>query len=741
MSDFSQGCYTDEEGIFSLKIKEEDLERLNVVVSFLGYEKQVIRVNKIKDDVLVRLKYEEELMENVVIVASPFYSSGNDIFEYDNDNNKYKLFMLGGKDMARSLQSLPGITRTDNAQIKLRGFKSDKTNTMVENIPVLKTGHYFNIISTFNELYFDNVEIYKNQYPNEFGNALGGLVKFNSADVEKTVIKTTSNLLYSGVSAAIKFDDVLKIKIGGRKSYIGINNKGWLQKNLNQLNLDTLSDINGIYSSTPNNEFYDINAKVELQYHKKANFQINFVNSNDLISQEWSTSKQFLLSSNTVVLNQSFSNQQKNTNRALSLKNTFQLNNKHIIELEAYHYQFQDTFGLDNLNVEEMNGNSNAFRTRYTHQQKIGSKSIKALWRYRPTKQSDFVAGIEANEIDLEFKANENGNGIANKDQKASQSHIFTEGKYKTDQFYIKGGIKISKFNYFKAIYFQPDISLNYYLSDHLFLKGNYSHRIQNLNQLDFETRFAQNLKYYYLSEYQPLQISDNYMVGLRYAKNKFFIDAEGYINMSDGDQLFTTLINNIKGEPGMVPPKNLYSFFTGSSFSRGIDLHSGYSKGRWKGTISYTLSKITQKFNGIYRNMEIPSADDRRHVLNISNNINLGKLNLYQGLAYMSGTPYLSYKMSKDKGSKNDFMKKDAIALLPAYLSLDIGLDYKVQIKKTSITTGISISNLTNNANTKFIQQTGQIDDKNKSAPLITGNQALMLGRFINLHFSTTFN
>ena len=84
--------------------------------------------------------------------------------------------------------------------------------------------------------------------------------------------------------------------------------------------------------------------------------------------------------------------------------------------------------------------------------------------------------------------------------------------------------------------------------------------------------------------------------------------------------------------------------------------------------------------------------------------------------------------------GPKDNSNRKDIIAYLPPYVSLDAGIFYAFTFSKLQLTLGATASNLTNHTNIKFLQQTGEFDDKKNMQPLVTGNQSLMLGRFFQL-------
>jgi outer membrane receptor for ferrienterochelin and colicin len=227
-------------------------------------------------------------------------------------------------------------------------------------------------------------------------------------------------------------------------------------------------------------------------------------------------------------------------------------------------------------------------------------------------------------------------------------------------------------------------------------------------------------------------------MVGGRYSRANFMIDVEFWQNQSSGSQLFTTLVNGVK--PGGPPTPPTYTFFDGETLVKGIDVAAAYSTPSLKYSLAYTLSKATQKFDGIYRNLIVPSPDDRRHQLTVGCDYKKKQWTLNTSLSYLSGVPYLSFEKSRDKGPKDKASRQEIIAYLSPYFSWDAGVNYEVDLDKWKLNFGISVANLTNHTNVKFLQQTGEFDDKKNMQPIITGNQALMLGRFFNLHIGTQF-
>ncbi|MBK8701595.1 MAG: TonB-dependent receptor [Saprospiraceae bacterium] len=737
--DLKHGTISDESGAFTLIIPESERTD-SLIVSYVGYELQKLHT-PLKQNLEVFMKPSISTIESITVVASARYMVANNPMEYNGDFHSYKLINFGGKDLIGVLQNLPGLAKTETAEVRIRGLKSDKTLTLVENIPVLKTGHYYNIISSFNELYFDEVEVFKNQYPSAYGNALGGIVRFGSTNNGSSRFKSTSNLLYSGFAADVNAGKTFSIKAGGRISYLGINDSGLLKSNFNQLRIDQVTAQNGIIVAIPDARFYDFNAKASFEYSKRGSINFDILQSSDNTSMVWQNNKQFFIQNQNVTITQKFNNKQESKNEGLGFTHTYRLGKETKWITEAIYNKYQDSFKLMNKSIDFLGGFENTINTEFQHRQEVSMGTLKSMVLWQVGKNQKFTQGIEAGTINLKLKGEENRHSLLNLDQKATQASLFSQYELKLATLDIQAGLRFSQFTLHNSLYAQPQISVTWKLPSSISFKASFANRVQNLNQFDFETRFAQNLKYYYLSDGPnlPLQKSNNYMLGFRYSADGFFTDVETYYQKSSGNQLFTTLINDVRGMPGQpIPP--MYAFFTGKGTTRGMDVLLGYSLHKWKMSMAYTLSKTTQQFEGIYRNLTIPSPDDRRHNFNYSNQYQTGMWTFSQSLHVMSGSPYLSYEKSKDKGTKNEVNRQDLIAYLPSYLSLDAGFDRHFSVGKFRIKAGITVSNLTNHTNVKFVQQTGLFENKKGQLPIVTGNQSVMLGRFFNIHLTTSF-
>ena len=325
-TDLANGTTSNEAGSFVLNINNRTAD--SIEFSYLGYKKIRLSMEECKRGNIF-LEAQRHTFENVVIVARGSHFLTGMASHYQSQYQNYRYSVNPAIDIHKNIQKLPGVNKSDNATIGIRGQGSDKTLTMVENIPVLNTGHYYNIISGLNELYFDEFVLFKNQYPSSFGNALGGMVQFLSKPQSDNKLRTTSNLLYSGLAADLRPLPSLSIKGGGRISYLDINQKGILASNFNQLKYETNNNsTNGIVAELPNASFSDANMQIRWAYNKNAYIEINGLLSNDNALLDWLNNRQFFIQNQSVTLTQTFSNYRKLNNNGLSFKHKTALTKK-----------------------------------------------------------------------------------------------------------------------------------------------------------------------------------------------------------------------------------------------------------------------------------------------------------------------------------------------------------------------------------------------------------------------------
>ena len=432
-TDLTNGTTSNESGLFTLNVNNSLSD--SIEFSYLGYKKIRLSVEECKRGNIF-LQAQRHTFENVVIVASGNHSLTGMASHYQSTYQNYKYSVNPAIDIHRNLQKLPGVSKSDNATIGIRGQGSDKTLTMVENIPVINAGHYYNLISGLNELYFDEFVLFKNQYPSSFGNALGGMVQFLSKPQSDYKLRTTSNLLYSGLATDLRPLPSLSIKAGGRVSYLDINQKGILASNFNQLKFETNNNSNnGIVARMPDASFYDANMQIRWAYNNNSYIEINGLLSNDKTLLDWLNNRQFFIQNQSVTLTQTFSNFRELNNKGLSIKHKAALNNKINLVTDVYAYRFLDSFHLSNTNVDYFNGSENTIRTDYVHHQQIGLNGIKSALQILLSEKINLNTGLDFAQMELNLNTTENTNTPLLLDQNGSQLAFFTDVLYQTQKW------------------------------------------------------------------------------------------------------------------------------------------------------------------------------------------------------------------------------------------------------------------------------------------------------------------
>ncbi len=176
--DGKRGTIADEWGEFTFEMARGEQE---LRVQYLGYEAKDVKVDKTKGPVLVRLHAQPQEIPSVTIVEQ------HPLLTLDQADGSTRMFtgtfsrlptFVAGPDVLRNLQLLPGISAQDDlsAELRIRGGQADENMIILDGIPLHKVDHYFGVFSAINGSVVEEVTLYKNTYPVEFGGKLSGLL-------------------------------------------------------------------------------------------------------------------------------------------------------------------------------------------------------------------------------------------------------------------------------------------------------------------------------------------------------------------------------------------------------------------------------------------------------------------------------------------------------------------------------------------------------------------------------------
>jgi len=155
-------------------------------------------------------------------------------------------------------------------------------------------------------------------------------------------------------------------------------------------------------------------------------------------------------------------------------------------------------------------------------------------------------------------------------------------------------------------------------------------------------------------------------------------------------------------------------------------------------------LSESINRFPAIQRNDAFPSQDDRRHQLKWVNTMKLGRFNFSMNYIYSSGRPYTDFSRLDQRTDRRILRAMDRISRLPSYHRIDLSASYPFTLGRFQGSLGISVFNLTDNQNVKFLQYIYSLPierpGQNLPRNLVIGNETGLIDRTFNLDFKVEF-
>lgn len=771
----NEGVSTDEAGNFSLTIKSSATEG-TISIQYLGYIPRAFAWKK--GDNLTNLNFGLQVksldFEEITIIEKlPTFTTnqtdGSMVLNAKQLNNLPSFG--GGNDVFRGLQLLPGISASDDlsSELKIRGSDGDENMVIFDGITLYKVDHFYGVFSAVNPSVVNQVKVFKNAFPVEYGGRTAGVIDLATHSVAKPTISggLQADLLTTSAHLAAPINEKMGLLIGGRTT-----NKDVADTDLFSLINDTEIKNNNAITLTkinPNFKFYDFNAKWIWQISQKSTVSASYYKGYDELDTTYELE---------------FDTENKrNNNRIDEIKNVETLT-------EAVKWDNQGaSLQIDHQWNSRINTNVNLAYSTYSEDQFINTTLVREITRkppkpkpgMPPTNQptiridtalettNSFFNAITGAELNIKnaWAINKNqqlvfGYHLVNNDVKSdlmidnksflnqdltgSQHSIYAQYNLREFKKMTIGlGLRNTYYSVTQKNYLSPRFSLSYKASDHLNLKASCSQYYQFLRTNELEDRFGKSYDYWVLStdkrNESPVASSKQCMLGFNLKNEGFELDVEAYYKSMDGVIQFAPTVNGF--EEGIVNTSSkAFEFFNGTGVSKGIDVLLKKSAGDFTGWLSYTLSQTTNSFPRIDFGNPFPSIDDRRHQFKFVGQYRYKQFDFSGVFVFSSGRPFTDLTIIEGQQDRKFLSVKDRVSYLKDYIRLDISAGYKFNIWSTKARVGASIFNVTNRENVKYRQQIRSIPNQRGEDPInqITSIEALMLGFTPNISFSVEF-
>ncbi len=737
------GTYTDEQGQFDLEIPEEHQDKA-MIVHYLGYRDRRYLLRENKDEFLVAALTTGSFGINEVTIVNRekavVVSNEDNAIRLNKRQLQNTTSGLAGSDLSRQLQLLPGINASDDtsAEIKIRGSNSDETLMILDGMPLYHADHYFGVFNAINTAFLEEVNLYKNVFPIEYGGKTAGVVELKGSQSvpDSLTLEGEINLLNTSLFLNVPFGKKQLLSLAARTTITDVSNtkfNSFTPKRNDELTVEDISLELPNQVSNPSFRFFDVNGKYLWQPSDKQSLSFNFYGSGDKLSNAFAQKVN------------------EGNHKEVLLENTEKENWSNIASSLLYKHVFSEKWGL-NTSLFVSNYQNEASSLFELLKQKRGEDLVLNDFGFEQANgvqdvgvdvhtfftqvNSSYKLGTAFTNHQVDYAFEDNGQQIFGNDTRVLEWSAYGEYALKLENgFQVVAGLRGTSYTGTNDFYWSPRLSANWKLGTIQF-KGAYSYYQQFLRELHYEYRGETKQLWVNADDNQiPVLQSQNIMLGASLRLGAVLLDVEAYQKDMKGVLEYANVMPGTGGTDSTIPRD--YRLFEGEGLSRGIDvmLSAGYKN--YDSYVSYTLSKTTHQFQAIARGRAFPSEDDRRHQLKWVNEYHLGAFSFGMDYIYSSGRPYTNVRVIGDGEDIQIIDPRKRLSFLPAYRRLDLGASYKFKIGATDAILGVSVLNALNSSNLKYEQSIiSSINDNGIPISVVLGNESNLLSRTWNLSF-----
>ncbi|MCK5822152.1 MAG: TonB-dependent receptor, partial [Bacteroidales bacterium] len=487
VSGTSIGAITDANGAFTLPLQSG--QSYNVQISCLGMENETYLMD-VNGPGILNIEMQSKLIDvKEVVVKSGINHNvrGMQMGFQRIGTKEIKSIpaVMGERDIFKVATLMPGVQTVGegSAGFNVRGSASDQNLFLLNEIPILNTGHLFGFFSAFNPDMISDFKLYKSNFPVEFGGRLASVFEISTRKGNKKEFGARGSI--SPVTASILLETPI---VKDKSSFIFSTRSSYSDWILNRL------EDSDLYNREAS--FYDIMTGIHMVSDNNASTQIFGYYSKDRFSLSTSNLYGYENIGASVIYNRplkgkwtinaagifsSYTNRQANMDRAT----------------RAFEHQF-------NVRSQEVKFTVSAYPL-VRHKVGFGGNAILHNLDQgilQPYGEESIIAPIDfGKENGLEYAL-----------------HIFDEITI-TDKLSFYGGLRYSMFNHLesKQHYSGPEIraAFNLTISKDLSVKTSYNRMRQYLFMLSNSVSISPTDRWKLTNSYITPPVSDQISLGL----------------------------------------------------------------------------------------------------------------------------------------------------------------------------------------------------------------------------------
>lgn len=594
------GAITNEYGFFTITVP---LDTFVVSINYLGYKPLNLMVHK---ENLKSLKFKLVKENNSIeVVTIKVNRSAQEEMHRSTQMSAIKIPLknirnipsIGGEtDVIKVVQLMPGVQSggEGGTGMYVRGGDVDQNLVLLDEAPLYNIGHLFGFFSVFNQDAIKDMTLYKGAFPGKYGGRLSSIldIRQNEGNVTEFHGKGGLGLL----SSRLMLEGPIKkgkgsFMLAGRRTYIDQVFK-WVGSFLPYY-------------------FYDVNAKLNYKIDDKNHIYLSSYVGNDLLRFDQNEVSESALFDFGFTLGNVTGTARWNRliNEKLFANFSFIYTN--------FDYnisgQFEDNslFISSAINDYGLKADFEYYKSP-RHQFKYGASTIFHQFRPNIVNSTGEVA---------EFINSDRGEFLG-----TLENGIYIDHNYQPDssKWEFRNGLRLSSAHVDGKNYFgiEPRFSMRYGVTPASNIKLSFSTMRQYLHLVTSSTVALPTDLWYPITDRVKPQTSHQGALGYSYfsQKLKTTFSIEGYykymFNLTEYKEGANLLLNDdFESE-----------LLQGNGDSYGAEFLVKRDQGRWNGWIAYTLSWSKRYFDELNGGVPYFSTYDRRHVLNIVQNLRMTK-------------------------------------------------------------------------------------------------------------------
>lgn len=690
------GIMTNAYGYFSVEIPATN-DTIVLRASYSGYldfSKKLVLTQNLQINILLEPDKDEQEIEAIEVIGEDKFKDAVEKTQMSVDKLEYREIktvpvLFGETDLIKVLQLKPGVQSGSEgtAGLYVRGGGPDQNLVLLDEALVYNAAHLFGFFSIFNSDAIKNVELYKGDFPAQYGGRLSSVLDIKMREGNKNKFSGTGGV--GLISSRLTLEGPIQkgkssFIVSGRRTYFDL-----ITRQINRANSD-----NSNFNPIPDYYFYDLNVKANYEISEKDRIFVSGYFGRDV----------FKFAGNNGNFNFDFD--WGNATATVRWNHIF--NPKLFLNTTAiysdYQYKIRNRFASFIFNI-----GSN-----------IKDYNLKTDFDYLHSDKHHIRFGSQFTHhffgvARIRFASDDNRvNFNSGNDFQASEMGLYINDDIKlNEQWRLNAGLRLSGFLQKKTFYagLEPRAAIRYKIDDQTSLKASFAQMYQYVHLLSNSGATLPTDIWYPSNEVVKPQLSRQIAAGVSHVlkENKFLFTAEAYyklmknqIDFRDGAQLF--LNDNLNSE-----------FVFGRGWGYGVELYVEKKTGKLTGWIGYTLSWTKRQFadssNGnapINFGKPFFPRYDRRHDLSV---VLMYKLNekwtfalnwvvgnnnwvtIPQGRFGVQGVNGTNFTLGNDFGLRNNYQ-------MPMYHRSDFNIIRKFKPRWGEADLTFSIYNLYNRRN-----------------------------------------